>query len=144
MRLKLQAQFVGRQVFWLGLAAAVIGALYVQGGENFAGALVLAGAIVFAIGFVRSATSIGWRRHHNRASFVDAAYLELAKSLISAALAIDLIVGPFYLARYGVLDEHNDAVEAVWLVLFFLFGGMSIIFFACFLGTLAFIFVNRR
>ena len=143
MRPKLQAQPMNRQVLWLGLAAAVIGGLYVRGGRNFAGALILAGIIVFAIAFVKSATS-SWRRRPNFASLVNAAYLELAKALISAALAIDLIVGMFYLAGYGVIDKGNDAIEATWVVLFFFFGGMSIIFFACFFGTLAFICLRRR
>jgi hypothetical protein len=93
--------------------------------------------------FIRSATSIRHRRT-NFASFVDTAYLELAKALISAALAIDLIVGMFYLAGYGVIDRGNDAIEATWVVLFLFFGGMSIIFSACFLGTLAFICIHRR
>ena|SRR5882724_1285739 len=115
----------------------------VRGGRNFAGALILAGIIVFAIAFVRSATS-SWHRRPNFASFVNAAYLELAKALISAALAIDLIVGMFYLAGYGVIDKGNDAIEATSVVLFFFFGGTSIIFFACFLGTLAFICLHRR
>jgi hypothetical protein len=40
---------MNRQVFWLGLAVAVIAGLYVRGGRNFAGALILARIIVFAI-----------------------------------------------------------------------------------------------
>jgi hypothetical protein len=134
---------MSRQVFWLGLAAAVIGWLYVRYGRDFTSAFILAGIIVFAVAFVRSATS-GWHKRPNFASFINAAYLELAKALISAALAIDLVVGMLYLVGYGVIDKRNDAIEATWVVLFFLFGGMSIIFFACFLGTLAFICIHRR
>jgi hypothetical protein len=111
---RLQPQHLVRQIFWLGLAAAVTGGLYVRGGRNFAGALILAGIIVFAIAFVRSATS-SWHTRANFASFVNATYLELAKALISAALAVDLIVGMFYLAGYGVIDKDNDAIEATWV-----------------------------
>jgi hypothetical protein len=140
MRPKLQPQPIIRQVLWLGLAGAVIGGLYARGDRNFVGALVLAGFIVFAIAFVRSATSTSWHTRPNSASMVNAAYL----ALISAALAIDFMLGMILLDGCGVIDKGNDAIEAISVGVFFSFGALSIIFFLCFLGTLAFICIHRR
>jgi hypothetical protein len=144
MRPKLQPQPLIRQIPWLGLAAAVLGGLYAWGDRNFPAALILAGVIVSGIAFVRSPTSTRWLTRPSLTSLVDAAYLELAKALIGAGLTLDFILGTHVLWDLRVIDIRNEAIETIAVGVIFFLGIFSLIFFLCFLGTLAFIVVHRR